>query len=1462
MHDDSPQSRRGGRPDDSTDSPFDALGLNALFGDPTRENPVVDGPTAQPTYPATSAPAEPSAPAPSAPAFSWFDDEPQAPAANPFISAPLPVPAPPFDGAPVPPTSTTLPPSPSSQGATAFADTISSHPPAHLFPWRPAPQPSAEAQPVQQPTSVQQQPTVQPSSVQQQPTVQPTPVQQPPAQQVPMAEPLSSRQWTPSATPVWSQPPAQNWSQPLAQDVSQPSAQGWSQPDGQGRTRSTAPAWIPPIASEPAGKPMEPTEFGEPVADPRVALTLPSASAPTPESAPATPAEAAEDFWRRQTDASSMQPWENSGHVEHDSTARLDTVRREDERAASVFSGDVPAPRAWHDPEQDPEAAAWPTQPAVGSAAGFDDGPDPLTGGLGALFGGLSQDDDEPRHPIQETSADAEQSQERWMRPRWDQSRAEEEPVSFEVSTDFDLTEVRASGSLAGLARPAWMGEQPGTPDPFGAGQVQRDDAWQDESDQAERPAGPPPELPWLSSDTAAVAIASSARPSSFSWFGADGAADDAPDGAEHAGGSPFASGTTIREDDVQDARPTEEDRYQSAVEPDGFAPVAPASFIAVVPDPTPSSPVPFDPPRTEAAPLEPGQFEPSQFESSALDDRQFAASSLGAEPPVTQAFAAEPFASDPFAGEPLIAAPFIAEPSAAVPSAAEQLSGRPLAAAPVADEPVGQESTGYPGHVQGPEWPFASDPADDVTRAPAQDLHESDGDAWLKSATALLFGTDAVASEPAAADAPVTEPAIGVPFGGYADRADENPTFAQDAVETAPAWPLAAIDDVSEPPTPFAVDADAQTTAFERPWDPFGFAESDDVEAPEETDSFGATNAPTTPFVVAASATAAFGAAGAGTAEYGAGASAAASFGASAASASSQPLRARDLAAQEMSGSDAGFGGSSAVGGAGGGIGSGVAGGAGNGGSGGSGGGGRSGGGSGSNGAGGKGSGRGGSGRGGSGNGGFGRGGSGGGPGQFFNGILTWIRRNPRTSLIAAIVVGVVVLGALSFGIGAATSPASALGAAPSGSASATPTATATARPTPTAAAAASKIRTCSVDSYASASGFGTLEAQVVNATTGEVLYDRNGSNPAPTASVLKMLTAAAAYSILGPDYRVPTTVVKGSQPGQVVVIGGGDVTLTRLPTGQNSFYTNAPHLDDLANQVKQAWASDPSNAGQQITSLVVDTSLYSGPVWESSWDEHEERVVEGSTPYMTSFMVDGDRNDPTAVESPRSTDPVGRAANALADDLGGNISVSQGRAPAGAKQLGQVLSQPVSALAEQALTYSDNTIMEELARLVAIKAGTGNSFSAINAGTLKGLQAYGIDETGLYFADGSGLSANNKVPASYLTRFLVKVLNREGSLGSIYDGMPVAGKTGTLGPGYGRFDGSFSSAAVGSVNAKTGWIDTARTLAGVIHAKDGTNLTFAIYALNYPGDDAALSAIDNLTTAFYECGNNLSNN
>jgi D-alanyl-D-alanine carboxypeptidase/D-alanyl-D-alanine-endopeptidase (penicillin-binding protein 4) len=109
--------------------------------------------------------------------------------------------------------------------------------------------------------------------------------------------------------------------------------------------------------------------------------------------------------------------------------------------------------------------------------------------------------------------------------------------------------------------------------------------------------------------------------------------------------------------------------------------------------------------------------------------------------------------------------------------------------------------------------------------------------------------------------------------------------------------------------------------------------------------------------------------------------------------------------------------------------------------------------------------------------------------------------------------------------------------------------------------------------------------------------------------------------------------------------------------------------------------------------------------------------------------------------------------------------------------------------------------------------------------------------------------------VSPDFLTQLFVKINNREGNLGVIYDGLPVAGQSGTL---AGRFG---DSPAAGSVIAKTGWIDTGYTLSGIVHAADGTVLTFAFFALDDVGDSAK-TAIDALTTGVYECGNNLSNN
>ncbi|MFC6354688.1 D-alanyl-D-alanine carboxypeptidase/D-alanyl-D-alanine-endopeptidase [Luethyella okanaganae] len=466
--------------------------------------------------------------------------------------------------------------------------------------------------------------------------------------------------------------------------------------------------------------------------------------------------------------------------------------------------------------------------------------------------------------------------------------------------------------------------------------------------------------------------------------------------------------------------------------------------------------------------------------------------------------------------------------------------------------------------------------------------------------------------------------------------------------------------------------------------------------------------------------------------------------------------------------------------------------------------------------------------------------------------GVAGLVRRHPTAWSIAA---GALVFALLGTGALFAGSAAGSPGPAPVAVSTPSAAAPVAHRPAPSAIPAASKLRSCSVAELAADSRLASFQAQVVSAASGEVLFDRGGAIPSRAASVLKVLTSAAALSVLGPGYRATTTVVKGVEPGSVVLVGGGDITLSRTPSGDESVYAGAAHLDDLAGQVRAAWNADPSNP--PLTALILDASLFGGDEWQPSWNRKE--LSDGYMPPITALQTDGDRDNPYKNTSARSDDPIGRAGGAFAEALGGGVSVQRGTAPAGAAQLGAVSSQPVSTLIQQSLIVSDNAIAEMLARLVAVKLGTGNSFDALQTAIIGGLQPYGIDTSGIVVADGSGLSDDNAVPPSYLTRFFIKVNAREGDLGIIFDGLPIAGETGSLSYSD-RFTGD-SSVADGSVFAKTGWIDTGYTLAGIVHAQDGTVLTFAVYALGDVSDDAK-TAIDAITAGFYRCGDNLSNN
>jgi D-alanyl-D-alanine carboxypeptidase/D-alanyl-D-alanine-endopeptidase (penicillin-binding protein 4) len=395
--------------------------------------------------------------------------------------------------------------------------------------------------------------------------------------------------------------------------------------------------------------------------------------------------------------------------------------------------------------------------------------------------------------------------------------------------------------------------------------------------------------------------------------------------------------------------------------------------------------------------------------------------------------------------------------------------------------------------------------------------------------------------------------------------------------------------------------------------------------------------------------------------------------------------------------------------------------------------------------------------------------------------------------------------------------------------------------------------VEECLAEELALDPRLGVPQVHVLDAQTGEVLFDRSGDVPARTASVLKVLTSAAALHVLGPDYRIPTIVVRGSLPGEVVLVGRGDLTITRLPSGTESFYPGAAHLDELAEMARLAWEGDPATAGTPITRLVLDSSFFGGPEWLPSWAE-EERTVEGCATFVTALQADSDREDPTAAYCDRSATPIERAGRWFADALGGSIEISRGTAPDGAVELARVVSPPVSDVVEHGLRTSDNPAMEMLARLVAIESGYGNTFAAASEAVLAALGDFGVPTDGIRLADGSGLSAENAVPLSYITRLLVAALNREHGLGLLYDRLPVSGVDGVSTLSAERFTGD-NAIVGGAVHAKTGFIDNTYTLAGIVHARDGSALAFAVFALG-DVDESARVAIDTLVTAFYRCG------
>ncbi|MGP4001819.1 D-alanyl-D-alanine carboxypeptidase/D-alanyl-D-alanine endopeptidase [Streptomyces sp. 8N706] len=374
----------------------------------------------------------------------------------------------------------------------------------------------------------------------------------------------------------------------------------------------------------------------------------------------------------------------------------------------------------------------------------------------------------------------------------------------------------------------------------------------------------------------------------------------------------------------------------------------------------------------------------------------------------------------------------------------------------------------------------------------------------------------------------------------------------------------------------------------------------------------------------------------------------------------------------------------------------------------------------------------------------------------------------------------------------------------------------------------------------------FGSLRtAAVVDATTGKQLYDSDAGTAAVPASTIKIATAVAALDALGPDHRIETAVVTGATDEEIVLVGGGDPTLTarktKGPDGPASLRSLA---DDTARALK--------DRGTTKVTVAYDTSRYTGPALHPIGAGNENIAP------VTPLMADEGRLDSSeSGPAPRSPDPAADAARTFARllrDRGIDTGDDPRHTTAGnkAERVAVVRSLPLSSLVERALIASDNDIAEALARQTAIAVGEPVSFEGADRAVTARLEKLGLPLDGARFTDGSGLSRDDKASAALLAQLLVRAADpRRPELRPVLTGLPVAGFSGTL---RGRY--ADAPAGTGMVRAKTGTLTGVNTLAGTVVDADGRLLAFAFMTSDTRDARGAQNALDRLASAVANCG------
>jgi len=418
------------------------------------------------------------------------------------------------------------------------------------------------------------------------------------------------------------------------------------------------------------------------------------------------------------------------------------------------------------------------------------------------------------------------------------------------------------------------------------------------------------------------------------------------------------------------------------------------------------------------------------------------------------------------------------------------------------------------------------------------------------------------------------------------------------------------------------------------------------------------------------------------------------------------------------------------------------------------------------------------------------------------------------------------------------------------------------------------------------------TVVAVHVRDLDGRVWVDRNTSKALVPASNLKLLTCTTAVLLAEPGARFDTpfetagTIQAGVLSGHLVARAGADPWYVDGGDGSLDRW-----LDPLAQALKDAGIQKVTGA------LVLDEGDFAqpgpAPEWPDPKDYWQEYCAlsggfsanagcltallspsavgsEATTqirPRGTGLVRSDARVTTVAKRKPLTVavearagklivrgslpadvpryearfahpDPVDLFGYAVVDGLKRRGITIQGgferrrNAPPGKSLV--VISSPLLDALQPILNESNNSVADQLFLWLGHRfGGEGTRVGGAKAVRIA-LDTLGVTTTDWVQVDGSGLSKANRVRADQLTALLAKVLGRQDEAAWAFRrALPVAGTSGTL---ERRMQ---DGAAFRNVLAKTGWVEGASALSGLVQTKGGDQVVFSILVdyPSYPG-------------------------